>query len=160
MNRIANIVAASVIALACATSAAARPAIDFGILGEPTTADTNEFSGLQPTPQSDLNIFRAFETRRPKALSDPHTSMADRIDTTVVFIGYQRALFYAAVSGAPQLVTPNDWKLIRHDEFALIGLTCGGQTRAAARYGLTNGQCDAWVKANRMEIDRMHRRSP
>jgi|HubBroStandDraft_5_1064220.scaffolds.fasta_scaffold03791_2 hypothetical protein len=157
MSRLFFLTAAYAIAACVLPAAAAHVAIDYGILGAPTTADTNEFGGLQKTPESDLHIFRYFEAEHPKALSDPKKSEADKIDLLVTFIGYQRALFYAAASGAPKLVTSDDWTLIRHDEFDLVAVACGGQTRAAARYGLTDAQCNAWFKANQATLQKMQR---
>jgi hypothetical protein len=151
------IAACAIAAYVPPTAAPARGAIDYGILGAPTTADTNEFGGLQKTPESDLHIFRYFEAEHPKALTDPKKSEVDRIDLLVMFIGYQRALFYTAVNDRPKLVTSDDWSLIRQDEFDLIAMACGGQARAAARYGLTDGQCNAWLKANQGTLHKIQR---
>jgi hypothetical protein len=151
----------AILVVAFSAASAVPRSIDYGILGAPTSADTNEFGGLQPTPQSDLHIFRALDAQPPKALSDPTTSEADRVDTLAVYFGYQRALFYAAVASIPREVTKDDWTRIRDDELHLTALACGGQPRATARYGLTKTQCAAWAKANRAALIRwqqgMHR---
>jgi hypothetical protein len=149
-----GLAALSFLVVVSSAALAAPRSIDYGVLGAPTSADTNEFGGLQPTPQSDLNIFRALDARPPRALSDPNTPEADRVDTLAVYLGYQRALFYAAVGAIPGKVTQNDWTRIRDDELHLTALACGGQSRAAARYALTGAQCNAWAKANRAALIR------
>lgn len=126
-------------AVAAATTTAA---IDYGYLGAPDASDSDDPGSAKRTPEKSLALFRKTEANPAQGTPDhPIDNEALKTNAEV-----QRVRFYAAAKALPQLVTPQDWKLVRAEEAFLISDMCAmqdGDTAVSAADKVPKQTCDA-----------------